>query len=95
LPDNSELLMENTLGEFGAEFLGTIHWGVSRAPVLDVPYPFTRYGFLKRSMIFGSKGASTAQEPPRKVAVIPPSPPFKRERPTRHVDTVTKVQRPI
>jgi hypothetical protein len=58
--NDAELLMENTLVEFGVEFLGTIHSGVSRAPVRGVPYPFTGYGFLKRSMIFGSKGAAAA-----------------------------------
>jgi hypothetical protein len=41
--------MENTLVGFSAEFFGTIHSGVSRAPVRGVPYLFTSYGFLEQS----------------------------------------------
>ena len=39
--------MENTLVEFGVEFLGSIHSGFSRSAVRGGPYPFTGYGFLK------------------------------------------------
>ena len=35
------------LVEFGGDFWGSIHSGVSRGPVRGVPYAFTGYGFLK------------------------------------------------